>query len=476
MSRLTLLLAAGVLLTGCEPATEPVEPPSETGVIEVTSLTAGDPIDPDGYLLAVDGGPGTVFGTNSTLTLPDVAAGEHRLELGGLAANCEVAGLNPRTVAVSGGGTARTSFEVECTTPPQGGSIEITVSTTGERPDPDGYAVSLDGEAGSPIATNGTISFTGVTAGSHRVGLTGLAPNCTVSGGENPRTVAVVDGGSSEVGVDIHCLAAGEGLILFTSDRGGTSRLYRMKDDGTSIVGLTPSAEAFDGDWSPDGSRIVFTATDGQGVDIFVMEADGSNPSSLGVSGGNPRWSPDGRRILFTSGGSYITDPSINVMNADGSSVTTLTTGGSPDWSPDGASIVFQRIGECVSVLFCTVDIFVMATNGTQVRKLVSGASTAFAGPAWSPDGSRIAFTRRCCFLGPNENGVWVIGLTGGVPTRIDSRAAWGRPVWSPDGSAIAFAAAKLDGTTELTVIPSAGGAGIVLASNNGSEYPTSWK
>ena len=476
--RLALLAsAAGCLACGEDPV-EPLEPPSESGAIEVTAVTAGEPIDPDGYLLAVDDDPGIVLGTHSTLTLPEVPAGEHRLELGGLAANCQLVGPNPRTVAVSGGGTARTSFEVECTAPPQGGTIEITVSTTGLSPDPDGYAVSLDGGTESPIAASGTISFTGVTAGNHQVDLTGLAPNCTVSGRDNPRTVAVLDGGSSEVGFDVHCLAAGEGIILFTSDRGGTSRLYRMKADGTSIVGLTPSAEAYDGDWSPDGSRIVFTALDGRQDGISVINADGSNPVSLGVRGGSPRWSPDGSRILFTSGGSFNTDASIQVMDADGSNVTTLTNGRSPDWSPDGANIAFQRTGQCVAGLFCSAEIYVMAADGTQVRRLVGSTNPwdASTGPAWSPDGSRIAYTRRCCFLGPNESGVWVISLTGGVPTRIVTRAVGGRPVWSPDGSAIAFAAAEVNGTSELTVIPSAGGVGVVLATSNGSEYPTSWK
>jgi WD40-like Beta Propeller Repeat len=546
------------LLTACgEDLTAP-----EMGTIEVTSVTAGDPTDPDGYTLAVDGVGGPALGTNSTLTVPGLLAGDHELTLGGMASNCVLAGPNPRTVTVTSGATARTTFEVECSAAT--GSIEVSTATTGESLDPDGYLATLDGAPGRPVGSNDTITFTGVTAGDHRVTLTGVAPNCAVGGenprtvtvgadaagtrfeitcglptgtiivltttagprpdldgyaasldggggqaigsnatlalaalplgdhtvqlsgvapnctvvGENPRVVTVVTGGPVFVTFQVSCVPTGIGTLLFTSDRSGTSHLYSMRDDGSNIVDLTPSMDAFDGDLSPGGSRIVLTAIQNQEDGIFVMNADGSNPVSLGVAGGGPGWSPDGRRIVFVSGGTFTTDATIRVMNADGSGVTALTTGRSPDWSPDGASIAFHRTRQCFADLFCSREIYIMAADGTQVRKLVSSSnpSDELRAPAWSPDGSRIAYTRRCCFLGPNESGVWVIGLAGGAPTRIDTHAAAGGPVWSPDGSAIAFAAERSDGSTELTMIPSSGGAGVVLASSPGSEYPESWR
>jgi Tol biopolymer transport system component len=308
------------------------------------------------------------------------------------------------------------------------------------------------------------------------VGLSGVADNC-VLGGANPRPVGVTNRGTASVEFRVVCISIGFGTLLFSSDRSGTSQLYRMEQDGSELVSLT-TGESFDGDWSPDGSRIVFTAIRDQAEGIFVMEADGSNPAWLGVAGARPRWSPDGRRILFASAGTFNTDGTIRVMNADGTGVTTLASGGSPDWSPGGSSIAFQRIGQCVADLPCSVEIYLMAADGTQVRRLVgsSGPSDALTGPAWSPDGSRIAYLRRCCFLGTNRSGIWVVEPGGGGPTRIESHPAAGRPVWSPDGSAIAFAATEVDGTTELTVIPSGGGAGAVLAASGGSEYPTSWK
>lgn len=81
-------------------------PPPPTGSVEVTTATAGESIDADGYVVAVDGGAGQAIGTDATLTVDDVEVGSRSLELGDVAANCTVSGDNPRTVNVTDGGVA----------------------------------------------------------------------------------------------------------------------------------------------------------------------------------------------------------------------------------------------------------------------------------------------------------------------------------------------------------------------------------
>jgi TolB protein len=546
-----LLLLTCALALGCG---QDLAAPPPNGTIQVTTVTAGDPVDGDGYTVALDGGQGTHLGPNATVGLAEVPAGDHRVELAGIESNCVLAGPNPRSVTVSGGNTAQVSFELACSAP--SGSIEVTTTTTGVSPDPDGYAISLDNGSGQPIASSGTIRFASVTAGDHRVGLTGIAPNCRVTGdnpqtvtvgpdpaaiafdiscepptgtlilltvtgglspdldgytvalsgaadrplgpnatltlsglpvgdvsirlsglaanctlaGDNPRTVSISNGGLTEVAFNVGCVGRGESTILFTSDRSGISSLYQVHDDGSHLVNLTPGTGGCCGDWSPDGSQIVFGADDG----ISVMNADGSHRVSLGVSGANVRWSPDGQRILFTDGGTYVSEGTIQVMNRDGSDVRTLTTGGSPDWSPDGSEIVFERIGPCFFDI-CNGDIYAMAADGSQVRQLTfsDGLFSYYGHPAWSPDGRKIAY-RRNRF---GNGGLYTMNPDGSGSEQITLDGGYGRPVWSPDGSALAVAVGRDDDdTTELTLIPSVGGAGVVIASSPGNEYPGSWK
>src|SRR5207247_5010448 len=100
----------------------------------------------------------------------------------GLAGNCTVRGGASRTVAVPSGGTATVGYSVSCTTPP--GDLTVTTSTAGSSLDPDGYTVTVDGSQSQPITINTStgVTFTGLTAGSHDVVLSGVAGNCTVSG------------------------------------------------------------------------------------------------------------------------------------------------------------------------------------------------------------------------------------------------------------------------------------------------------
>lgn len=530
----------GGLLTGCgEDLTAP-----QKGAIEVTSVTAGDPTDPDGYALAVDGVGGHALGPNATLTVSDLLAGDHELTLGGMAPNCLLTGPNPRIVTVTSGATARTTFEVGCSAPT--GSIEVTTVTTGESPDPDGYSVALDGTPGQPIGSNGTITFADVIAGDHTLGLTGVASNCTVGGanprtvavgtdaarlrfeitcgpptgtmviltttagprpdpdgyaarvdggggqaiasngtlslpnltvgdhtiqltgvapncslaGDNPRSATVSDGGTVETRFSVSCFPTGTGILLFASDRTGTSHLYRAREDGRNIVDLTPTRVGFEGDWSPDGSRIVFATSANGNARIALMDADGSNLVVLGVAGESPKWSPDGSRVVFESGGT------IRVMNADGSHVVALADGRRPDWSPDGQQIAFDRRDPTRCVFgICHEDLYVMGPTGDQVRKLVTDGGCA----AWSPDGTRIAY--HFLFVG-----LFLVNADGGGKEQIAGAETGCPVVWSPDGSAIAYAAAAANGTSELTLIPSGGGPGTVVVSSPASEFPESWK
>ena len=124
--------------------------------------------------------------------------------------------------------------------------------------------------------------------------------------------------------------------------------IYIMNTDGSNPTRLTTSPN-FDGipDWSPEGTKIAFSSGRDGNAEIYVMNADGSNPTRLTTTSPanefTSSWSPDGTKIAFDSNKDDDSSPNsgfeIYVMNADGSNPTRLTTinptnDDSPDWGP----------------------------------------------------------------------------------------------------------------------------------------------
>src|SRR5262249_43266679 len=118
----------------------------------------------------------------------------------------------------------------------------------------------------------------------------------------------------------------------------------------------------------------------------------------------DPDWSPDGTRIAFTS--HPVTDnpensihAEINVLNLDGAGRHQLTSNDyeerAPAWSPDGSRIAFMcRVGPInVNTGFRSFEICLMNADGTgQVRLTNNGVLDAT--PSWSPDGQKIVLHR----------------------------------------------------------------------------------
>jgi hypothetical protein len=180
-----------------------------SGAVSIRVLTSGEPADPDGYELTLDGGAPQPIGTGGIVTLPSVAPGVHSLAVGGLASNCAVSGDNPIGVTVGAGTTSEVTIAVTCAPtapPPAPGSLAVATHTTGPDQDADGYSVTLDGGPGLPLGVSATLALSDLAPGGHAVGLTGISANCRVDG-DNPRTVQVASGTVTPVTFAVTCTA-----------------------------------------------------------------------------------------------------------------------------------------------------------------------------------------------------------------------------------------------------------------------------
>jgi Tol biopolymer transport system component len=233
------------------------------------------------------------------------------------------------------------------------------------------------------------------------------------------------------------------GEISFESDRieDGVTEIYIVNSDGSGLSQLTTTGASRHA-WSPDGTRIAFTGKDGQ---IYVMNADGSSLAAL-ADGDSPAWSPDGDRIAFNS--NLDGNHEIYVMNADGSEQINLTNNPADDafgffligpnpnpWSPDGQRLAFNRTSLDGEQGDPTV--YVMNADGSSHTR-ITDAPALFAG--WSPDGEEILL-----FSGSDEGAaIDVINADGSDLARLvdlPGQNPQGFPVWSPDGERIAFTA-----------------------------------
>lgn len=178
-----------------------------TGSLSVVTETTGDDLDTE-YTVTVDGEHTDTLATNDTTTFSDLSTGDHRVELGGIDGNCSVPGSNPRTVTVGNDAQTTTTYSVECDATT--GSIEASVSTTGDDQDTDGYTVTVDDSASAAVGPNGSATFSGLAAGDHTVELSGIQSNCATDG-TNPRTVTVQAGTTASAGFSVSCTALSGG-------------------------------------------------------------------------------------------------------------------------------------------------------------------------------------------------------------------------------------------------------------------------
>ena len=244
-------------------------------------------------------------------------------------------------------------------------------------------------------------------------------------------------------------------IFIARRDGSGLRQLTHAQEDDETPV------------FSPDGQSILFARRLGEGrtaqLDIFSIDIDGGNLRNVS---NDPRghddhhkFSADGTRIVFNSSRStpnatltdeafddYAWNYDIWVMNADGSNPRPLVElpgwDTYPSFSPDDAQLLWRRVlpeggaGESGR----NSEIFIANADGSDPRNISN--HPAFDGyPAYSPDGARIVFASNRINEGDSfalflmrPDGSDITQVTHPEPGVDDVRPAWG-----PDGNSIVF-------------------------------------
>jgi Tol biopolymer transport system component len=246
---------------------------------------------------------------------------------------------------------------------------------------------------------------------------------------------------------------AANGPILFQGGTAHGPQIFSINPNGNGLKQLTSvtgDQTAMDPAWIPDGSGFAFTIGNEERTDVFTARPDGSGVAKLPLDASayhaDAAYSPDGAQLAFDDdapGGE-----GIFVANRDGSGAHRLTTSfkskdaydTEAQWSPDSTRIAFTRVKDQLHAA-----IFTIRTDGTGLRQVTPWKLDA-ASPDWSPDGTKIAFNSYWDQQPGKSANVYVINPDGTKMKALTSdrggRANSFRPSWAPDGTKLVIARA----------------------------------
>ncbi len=237
--------------------------------------------------------------------------------------------------------------------------------------------------------------------------------------------------------------------VVFSSTRHNEHpNLYIKSVDGLAVTLLTGDpASDIQPTWSPDDRKVAFSSNRSGNWDIWVVGIEGGQPVQV-TSGPaedvHPSWSPDGTKLVYCSlppqGGQW------ELWTADsikGGSKQFIGHGLFPDWSPVGSTIAFQRARERGSRWFSIWTMEIVDGEPKYPTEVAANWQHSMILPAWSPDGTRLAYasTAGAEVDAPDTATVsghfdiWVVNADGSGRIRLtDGYASSYAPVFAANG------------------------------------------
>jgi TolB protein len=263
--------------------------------------------------------------------------------------------------------------------------------------------------------------------------------------------------------------------MAFLSTRTGEREIFVMNADGSNPRSATRSRtlKAFP-NWMPNGEGILYTAyhDDAQPALFLTARSRRVRPGRIlrGLLPQAPMYrgvfDPDGESLAVVS--SVDAAAEIFLVDRDGKKIHQLTHSRaidiSPSWSPDGKRLAF------VSDRSGSPQVYVVDRDGENLRRLTY-QGTYNTAPSWSPDGRWIAYETRL----EAQFDIWLIDPQGeiNIPL-VQHRRSDESPSWSPDGRKIAFASNRL-GRYDVFVVDLAGQNLRRLTENSGENTQPVW-
>ena len=214
-------------------------------------------------------------------------------------------------------------------------------------------------------------------------------------------------------------------MIAYASYEDGNPQVFVAALGGKSRRLVQNAPMSFAPHFSPDGSSVAFSVSNGGVTNIYTSAVNGGKPVQL-TSGAaidtSPSYSPDGSKIVFESdrGGK----PQLYIMSAGGGGAQRISFGegtySTPVWSPKGDLIAYTRQAGG------NFQIGTMKPDGSGERILVD--SFHAEGPTFCPNGRVIMFFRDPG--GDSGPGLWTVDIWGRNEQQIKTDAFASDPNW----------------------------------------------